>query len=255
MDIIFVLLFITGLCFGSFYSVVATRLPNNESIIFPGSHCTNCYHRLSWYELIPVFSFILLRGKCKKCHKKISIEYPLYELITGLLFAFSYYIFGLSIMTPISIVVVSMVILTFISDSKYMVILDEVLIPSLILIIILYFIGYGVNFTLWHILYGIITTIILLLVKLWGDRAFKTESLGWGDIKLTFFAGLLLGVKLGIVYLFLGAFIALPYGIYTSIKKKDNLLPFGPFLVISLLILFWNIDLVNNILNFILHLN
>ena len=94
MDEIMVYLFIVGLFFGSFFNCIANRLSKNESIIRPASHCENCKHELAWYELIPVFSYLFLKGKCKKCHTKLSIWYPLTEIATGLLFALSYLKFG-----------------------------------------------------------------------------------------------------------------------------------------------------------------
>ena len=95
----YIFLFIVGIIFGSFYNVVADRLPNNESIIKPRSHCPNCNHVLKWYELIPLISFIIQRGKCRKCYYKMSIWYFLSELLTGLLFCLSYYLFGFSYIT------------------------------------------------------------------------------------------------------------------------------------------------------------
>ena len=89
MVIILLSLFIIGTFFGSFYCCIANRLSKNESIIRPGSHCENCNHRLTWYELIPVFSYIFLGGKCSKCKIKLSKEYLIAELATGLLFALS----------------------------------------------------------------------------------------------------------------------------------------------------------------------
>lgn len=95
MTIYLILFFITGLLFGSFYNVVGLRLPKKESIIYPSSHCPKCNHKLSWYELIPVLSYIFLKGKCKNCKEKISIMYPVVELISGILFALSIIPLGL----------------------------------------------------------------------------------------------------------------------------------------------------------------
>ena len=92
----YILFFIFGLCFGSFYNVLALRLPKGESIIKPKSHCPKCLHTLKWYELIPIISFIIQKGKCKNCHTKLSFFYPFTELVTGLLFVISYYSFGFS---------------------------------------------------------------------------------------------------------------------------------------------------------------
>lgn len=252
MDVILIYLFIVGLFVGSFYNVVALRLSKNESIIFPGSHCVNCNHRLAWYELIPVFSYVFLRGKCKKCKIHISLQYPLIEILTGILFAISYYLYGLSYETLISIVVVSVVIITFISDCKFMVILDEVLIIGSLLLALFFFLTGGVDLLIRCIIRGIILFIIMLSIKLIGDKAFKQESLGWGDVKLSFLVGMVLGIKLGVIYIFIGAFLALPYAIYVTLRKKEGMIPFGPFLVTSLLLIYWNSELVSSIMNYIL---
>ena len=238
MVIMLLLLFIVGTFFGSFYTCIANRLSKNESIIKPGSHCENCNHRLTWYELIPVFSFIIQGGKCRKCKIKLSYEYLITEIVTGILFAFSFYIYEFSYQTLIMIILSSLMVTVFISDFKYLIILDEVLIPSIILsIIVLYFIG-GFELILSSLIRGVVLFIVLLIIKLLGDKVFKQESLGWGDVKLSFLAGLLLGFKLGLVYLFLGALIALPYGIISKHFKKEALMPFGPFLMISLYVIY-----------------
>lgn len=244
MDVILIYLFIVGLFFGSFYNVVALRLSNNESIIFPGSHCVNCNHKLSWYELIPVFSFIGLRGKCKKCKVKISFQYPLIEILTGTLFALSYYIFGFTFNTLISIVISSLVVITLVSDFKYMIILDEALIICTLALGIIYYIEGGMAMVAHQILYGLLLFLLVLLIKKLGDRAFKQESLGWGDVKLSFVAGMSLGIKVGVIYIFVASFLALPYALYFTLRKKEAIVPFGPFLVLSMLILYWNMDFV-----------
>ena len=86
-----IMVFIIGLVFGSFYNVVGYRLPNGMSIAFPQSHCPNCNHKLKFYELIPVISYIFLLGKCKKCKKRISFSYPFFEILSGFLLVFMVY--------------------------------------------------------------------------------------------------------------------------------------------------------------------
>ena len=100
---------------GSFYHVVATRLSNDESIIRPGSHCPKCNHPLSWYENIPILSYILLKGKCKNCHSKIPISYWIVEVVTGLLFSVCYHSFDFSIDLLVALVFVSSLIIYSIS--------------------------------------------------------------------------------------------------------------------------------------------
>lgn len=242
MDVILIYLFIVGLFFGSFYNVVALRLSNNESIIFPGSHCLNCNHKLSWYELIPVFSYIGLKGRCKKCKAHISWQYPFIELLTGILFALSYHVYGFSYNTLISIIISSIVVVTLISDFRFMIILDEALIIGSIALCIVFFFQGGIAKVGNQIIYGALMFILVLMIKLLGDFAFKQESLGWGDVKLSFVAGLALSLRVGVLYIFIASVLALPYALFSMIRKKEAVVPFGPFLVISMLLLFWNFE-------------
>lgn len=231
-------IFIIGAVMGSFFNVVAHRLSNNESIIKPGSHCESCGHLLKWYELIPIFSFLFQGGKCRKCGAKLSLWYPLIEIITGLLYIFSYLYFGLSPDFFISLVISSVLVITCITDFNYLIILDEPLVIGSILIIIITLITSGLVATLIAILSGLLLFFFMLLVKILGDKAFKRESLGGGDIKLSFFIGLSLGYKLAFVNLVLASFLTLPIAFYYLVKYKDREVPFGPFLIISNFIIF-----------------
>lgn len=232
-------IFIIGAVMGSFFNVVAHRLSNNESIIKPGSHCESCGHLLKWYELIPIFSFLFQGGKCRKCGAKLSLWYPLIEIITGLLYLFSYLYFGLSPDFFISLVISSVLVITCITDFNYLIILDEPLVVGSILIIIITLITSGLVATLIAILSGLLLFFFMLLVKILGDKAFKRESLGGGDIKLSFFIGLSLGYKLAFVNLVLASFLTLPIAFYYLVKYKDREVPFGPFLIISNFIIFF----------------
>ena len=251
MEIIIIIL---GLVLGSFYNVVGLRIPNGESIIKPGSHCPKCNHKLSWYENIPVLSYIFLGGKCKNCKQKISIIYPIIEILTSFLFYISYKIFGLSEEFFISLVISSLVVIIFVSDSKYMIISDSPLIVSTILTLIIKLIYNGYKDCFISIIYGLIVFSVMYLTMLLGNALFKKESLGGGDIKLSFISGLALGPLLGLFYIILASFLAFPYAIYISIKNKDTMLPFGPFLATSLLILYLNYDFFYEFLITLLHL-
>ena len=129
--IIIVYMFIIGAVLGSFYMVVGDRLPNNESIVVPRSHCSKCNHTLSWYELIPIVSYIIQRGKCKNCHTKLSISYMLIEILSGTLFALSYYLYGFNYEFFMSIIISSLLIIIYVSDFKYLIINDEPLIIAI----------------------------------------------------------------------------------------------------------------------------
>lgn len=236
--------FIFGTILGSFYNVVGYRLPKGESLISPSSHCTNCNHKLGPLELIPIFSFLFLGGKCKKCGQKISWFYPIFEFSTGVLFALSYIVFGPTIDFFIAITFVSTLLVVVLSDYKYMIIPDEVVIFSSIVLLIEIFIKSGLKGVGYSLLSGFISAFVMFMLKVLGDHLFKKESMGGGDIKLLFIFGLVINYPMAIISIFLGSFIGLPISIYILYKEKTNIIPFGPFLsVAALIIYFTNIDL------------
>lgn len=238
-----VMIFIIGLVFGSFFNVVGYRVPNKMSIIHPGSHCPNCNHKLKFYELVPVLSYIFLGGKCKSCKKRISIFYPFFELLTGVLFSLCYLSYGITFKFFIGITLISILIIISVSDFKYYIIPDEVLITGVVLVIIELIINCIVNNIsiiegiLIPIINGLISFFTLYLFKIIGDKIFKKESLGGGDIKLLFFIGLVLGFDMSIVTIFFASFIALPFSVVGLLKNNSNMIPFGPYLSISAVII------------------
>jgi len=126
------LLFITGLVIGSFLNVVIYRLPTGKSIIYPPSHCPNCGHKLSMLELIPVLSYIFLRGKCKNCKADISIRYPIIELLTGIIFIINYiYISDLIILAAGLVFSSLMIVLTMI-DVDHQILPDQLTLGGLV---------------------------------------------------------------------------------------------------------------------------
>lgn len=244
-----IVFFIFGLLFGSFYNVVAYRIPKKESIVFPSSHCTTCGHKLTALELIPVFSYLLQRGRCKNCKEKISSFYTWFELLTAILFMLSYLIFGFSIELIISLIFVSACDIVIITDYKYMIILDEVLVTSTILILICIFIkgGYVNNsfnfleaakFLGLSLINGLLAFLTMYAIKKIGDFLFKKECMGGGDIKLLGLFGIVLGYVNSLLTIGLGSTIALPITVIIMKVKKSEETPFGPFLVAAALILF-----------------
>ena len=251
-DLIIIIFFIFGSVMGSFYHVVATRLTNGLSIVKPASHCEKCKHVLKWYELIPIVSYLIQGGKCRQCKTKLPISYVLMEICTGILFAVCYNEFGLSLETAVAIVFVSSLIVIIISDIEYMIILDEVLIVAIAAIILIYAFQMGLYETSIKILCGAGAFITMLLVKKFGDTLFKQESLGGGDIKLMFLIGLVIGYEMSIANIFFATFIAFPVALLLLITKKDNMIPFGPFLSMAAILLYiWGINFTD-IINFIL---
>jgi len=245
MQLIYLIIFfILGTYFGSFYTVIGLRLPKHIDFIKGRSHCDNCKHDLSVFDLVPIISYVLLRGKCRYCGTKISPVSTYMEIFCGVLFALSYYAFGLSYDLLIALGIVSLLIILSVSDLTYMIIPDEVLIFFSGYFIIINTLNHGLMYSLFYILSGFALFFLMYFIMRLGNFIFKKESLGGGDIKLMFVIGLVLHPFLGLVLLFIASFIALPVSFIILLKKKQNIVPFGPFLLTSFaLIYFTKIDM------------
>lgn len=229
--------FVFGTVLGSFFNVVGWRLPKGESIVSPPSHCPNCNHRLEFWELIPILSFFFQRGKCTSCKQKISWFYPAFEASCGLMFSLSYISYGLTWDLLTVLTFVSMLIIIMVSDYNFMIIPDEVLIFFGVLLCAEILFLSGIGTVLSSLINGVIAMGIIFCLKLFGDFIFKKESMGGGDIKLLFIFGLVLGWPEAIMTIFLGAILGLPISLLILYKKKEHVIPFGPFLSIAAVIL------------------
>lgn len=255
MNTFYIILFIIiGLVFGSFYNVVGIRLGKGESIVFPGSHCTKCNHKLAFYELIPIFSYIFLKGRCKSCKNKISIMYPLIELFTGILFGISYYKYGFSLELVLSLILSSLFMIIVVTDLNYYIIPDSIVVFFGILIFIYNIISKGLLDACTYAVYGLIMFLLMYLLMMVGNAIFKKESLGGGDIKLMGILGMINKPLVSVLGLSIASFVALPCSLFFLLKSKDKIIPFGPFIVFGfIIVMFLGIDtkslisfLVNN---------
>ncbi len=247
--LVIILIFVLGVIFGSFFNVVGYRIPKGLSIVRPGSFCPKCHHDLKWYELIPIFSYLFLRGKCSYCHQKISPIYPIVELVTGLLFLIAYLLFGFSTNFLIAIITESLLMIVIVSDINYLVIPDEVTIFFCILIFIVKLVTSGIRTAGLALLSGLALFLLMYLIMQLGNFLFKKESLGGGDVKLMFFVGITIGPLLGIFCIFLSSIIALPLSLLVYLKDEGNVIPFGPFILLAaLIIILFKID-VSMLLN------
>ena len=220
-----ILFFVFGIIFGSFFNVVGLRVPKEKSIVSPPSHCTTCNRRLRTFDLIPVFSYLALRGKCRGCGQKISPVYPLMEFVTGALFAFSFVQLGFSYELVIALLFVSLLVIITASDIAYMIIPDKVLLPFAITFLLLRWLiptspwwdsllGAAVGFT---VLYFIAVV--------------SKGGMGGGDIKLFLVIGLVLGTVNTLLTLFLASLIGSVVGIYVlrkTGKGRKTPVAFGP---------------------------
>ena len=224
---------------GSFYTVVGLHLPNHEPFLTNRSHCDICNHKLSFLDMIPIISYIFLKGKCRYCHTKFSNLSTYMELFTGILFACSYYVFGLSYNLLIALGIVTLLIIVSVSDITYFIIPDELLIFFTGYFLIIIALNNGVLTALWSILSGFLLFSIMYIIMLFGNFMFKKETLGGGDIKMMFVFGLILHPIIGIFSIFISSLLALPISMFLLWKKGQNLIPFGPFLIIGCTLLYF----------------
>ena len=243
-----VLIFILGLIVGSFSNVCIYRIPRNESIVYPASHCPKCRSNISPKDNIPLLSYILLKGRCRNCKSKISIQYPVVEFLTGFIYLIIYLIYGLSIQTLIYIILSSALIIIAFIDLNEQIVPDVISLPGIVLGLILsFFVSYisFVNSALGVLVGGG----IILIIGLAGSAIFKKEAMGGGDVKLAAMIGAFLGWRYIIISLFLGFFLGALAGIIlilSKIKSREDVVPFGPFIVLgSFITLLWGEKIVS----------
>lgn len=263
MWFIYIFFFILGTLVGSFLNVVVIRLKKNESILKTRSHCPYCKKKLKWFELIPIISFFVQKGRCRKCKKKISWQYPLVELFTGLIFILSvfYYLNYFSLYNFINfsylLVFSCFLLVIFVYDLKYGLVSDKVIYPAVIITIL-----YDIYLAVVTGRFSILTLSFAASLILGGFFLFlvlvsKERWMGMGDVKI----GFLLGLFFGPIQLFAAVFLAFLFGALISlvliIFKKKTLkseIPFGPFLAgASFIIIFWGSYLIDWYFNNFLH--
>ncbi|MCZ8536171.1 prepilin peptidase [Paenisporosarcina quisquiliarum] len=230
------LFFIYGLIFGSFFNVVGLRVPKNESIVSPPSHCTICDRRLTIKDLVPIFSYVFLKGKCRGCGTKISWIYPVMELLTGILFAFAFYKLGFSMELVVAILFISMLVIITVSDFAYMLIPDKVLLFFGVVLIVARFLSPLEPW--WDSLIGAAGGFgILLLIAV-----LSKGGMGGGDIKLFAVIGLVLGMLPTLLTLFLAAFIGAIVGVIHLRRSKQGRktpVPFGPSIALAAIVVYF----------------
>ncbi|MSP13119.1 MAG: prepilin peptidase [Chloroflexi bacterium] len=227
---------ITGLFVGSFLNVVADRLPAGESILRPPSHCPNCQRQLTPWELIPVLSWLALRGRCRTCYAAIPWRVPLVELATGILFGLVWLRFGWSWNLIAGIGLVCLLVPLTLIDLQHRLLLNVLVYPGMVFFALLS--PRLAGFPLWPLLAGLGAFGFFLTVHLIAPR-----GMGMGDVKLAGMIGLALGLPETFVALFLGIILGGVISLVllgTGLKSRKDYVPFGPFLAAgALLALLW----------------
>ena len=238
--IIYLIILLIGLVFGSFLNVLIHRLPLSISLVNPlGSACPHCNNGIKWYENIPVFSYLALKGRCSNCSESISIIYPIVEIITAIVTLTIYSIFLLNWeLIAIIALFYTLIVLSFI-DLKYRAVPDYLLIIAVILAIVVGDIISILIFTGGLLLLELIITFYIqnIKAKITGNKELETQrALGEGDMPIAGVIGGLLGIQLGVSAIFLAALLALLPAIYNLFSKKEIETAFIPFLSLGLFI-------------------
>ncbi|PLS01308.1 prepilin peptidase [Neobacillus cucumis] len=240
---ILILFFIYGLVLGSFYNVVGLRVPLKQSIVTPRSACPTCGHQLTPFELIPVLSYMLQKGKCRGCQSRISPIYPTFELVTGILFALAPYFVGWSGELVVALTFISLFMIITVSDIHYMIIPDKILIWFAGIFLLERIIWPLTPW--WDSLLGAITGFLLLLTI----AIVSKGGMGFGDVKLYALIGFVLGFKLVLLSFFLSTLYGAVIGglaLLLRIVKKRQPIPFGPFIAAgTLTAYFYGLELID----------
>ncbi len=232
--------FLFGTIIGSFLNVCIYRLPKEESIVFPASHCPGCSKPIAWHDNVPVLSFCILRGRCRNCKQKISFQYPLIELVTGLLFVLFYTTFGVTVTSVIFLVFSLALLVCTVIDWYHQIIPDAITLPGML-------IGLAIS-TIYPALHG--ETIFwkgflaaflglmagggfLYVSAIMAEYFLKKEAMGGGDIKLLGLIGTLLGWQGSVWTIFISSVLGSIMGLWMRLVQKKEYFPFGPAIALA----------------------
>lgn len=229
--------FFIGLIIGSFLNVIIIRTPKNESIIIPGSHCQKCKKSIPFYYNIPVFSYILLRGRCSNCKNKISIQYIIVEIVTGLIYLLTFSLFSLYEAILLSFIFSILIVLSIIDLFHYLIPLFTIILLYSTIIIKFYVLSTS---TISEIILGVIVTSLYLGLPAIIVSYMKNKKtvLGAGDMLLSIFIGAWMGAFNGIICLFMASLLGILITIYRKLMhEKEIKIPFGLCISISFFVL------------------
>lgn len=229
--ILYIMIFLIGISIGSFLNVCIYRIPKKEDIVFERSHCMSCGNVLKWYELIPLFSFIVQGGKCRNCKAKLSAQYPLIELLNGLIYVWIFMAKGFQPESILFCICASVLIVISVIDWRTF----EIPFGCNIIIGILGIVRVFLNLAHWYdYVIGFFAVSGLFLIIYWIT---KGRGIGGGDIKLMAAAGLLLGWRNILLSLMIGSIAgSVIHLALMKIQGKDRVLAFGPYLAFGIFI-------------------
>jgi len=246
--------FVLGNVVGSFLNVCIARIPAGESVVSPRSKCPKCGQPIAWYQNVPVFSYLFLRGRCAGCGVKISIRYPLVELLTGGLFALVLWYFGLGFSTPVYWVFISLLVCISFIDYDHQIIPNRISLPGIVL-------GFSFSFLLpgmpWlDSLLGILAGGgSLWLVAFIYFLLTRSDGMGMGDVKLLAMIGAFLGYQAVLPVIFIASLLGSVVGLTVMVLTRSDrklAIPFGPYLSVAAVVtLLWGDAMLDWYLSFL----
>jgi len=233
----YVLAALFGLLIGSFLNVCIHRLPKDESIVWPASHCTSCSRALAWYENIPVFSYLALRGRCRTCRARISLQYPIVELATAGIVVGALAWYGLTPLFAVRAAFACAMLVLFAIDLQHQILPNEITVPGIVLgLTASVFLEPGWRSALVGAVAG---GGVLWLVGWVYERVRRQEGLGFGDVKMLAMIGAFLGWPLMLLTLVLASFAGSAVGLGLIAARRGGMgskLPFGSFLAVGAIV-------------------
>lgn len=229
--LLYIIIFLYGIVIGSFLNVCIYRIPKRENIVKIRSHCMSCGYQLKWYDLVPVFSYLCLRGKCRNCKQKISVQYPLVELLNGALYCIVFAVYGISVEALLYALLVSALITLSVIDFRTY----EIPAGINIFILTLGLIRIVTDYADWpdYAIGFLLVSGFLYIVYL----VTKGRGIGGGDIKLMAVGGLLLGWERILLAFVLGCIIgSVIHVARMKISGQGHVLAFGPYLSVGILL-------------------
>ena len=236
----YIIAFILGSIWGSFSNVCIHRLPDNKGVARGRSYCPSCKKQIRWYDNIPIFSYVLLKAKCRDCSAKINVKYFLVELVCALSFVWFFYLFGLSLTTLLFFILSIFFVIIFFIDLKHFIIPNELTFP---LMAIGLFKSFDPNLNQYlfpnflnSVIGGVAGYLIIWMIIFIYKRLRNKEGMGLGDAKLLSAIGFWFGWISIPFILFFSSFIALVLAIPSLMNKSKNLssqIPFGPYLILG----------------------
>lgn len=227
----YILIFLYGIVIGSFLNVVIVRVPRKESIVKVRSHCENCGYQLKWFDLIPIFSYLVLRGKCRKCKTKISAQHLVLEVLNGILYVFTFFIAGFSVPTVLLCLLFSALLALSLIDFK----IYEIPVEFQYVIFVLAVCRTILDRANWseHVIGFFAVSVVLYLMYVIS----KGAAIGGGDVKLMAVCGLFVGWKLIIFAFLLGCIVgSVVHIIRMKLSGESHVLAMGPYLSIGVFV-------------------